>query len=353
VGDGDRRGVTVLVVVIAVKTLVLIREGRFLPQREPAPPSLVSDVPRSSGPGSWQSGPMADDSSKVAGELTVRGLARRFTLYVPRERAVAAPRPLVLVLHGNFPEEGVGSRLMRSATTFDREADTRGWVIAYPDGLRGSWADGRGVTAAEEAGADDVAFLRALIETAAERHGTAPDRTVVAGVSNGAFMAHRLAAVAGDRVAVVAAVAGTLPVATASLEVDHAVSALLIHGDADPIAPIGGGYSRHRGPNGELRGRTLSLGESAAFWQGVDRCDAGTSTRSEMASTARVSVAGWGGGVGATRVEAWTVAGGGHDWPGAPGRPGPGGAEESAFDAAVEICRFAAPLLRSADERRL
>ncbi|MFG1709803.1 hypothetical protein ACFLIM_42170 [Nonomuraea sp. M3C6] len=58
-------------------------------------------------------------------------------------------------------------------------------MIAYPDGHGGCWADGRGVTTAEEAGVDDVAFLRALIDHAADRYATAPDQTVVAGVSNG------------------------------------------------------------------------------------------------------------------------------------------------------------------------
>ena len=196
-------------------------------------------------------------TTALRGELAIGGMTRHFTLHVPREGEAVGPRPLVVVLHGNYPEEGLGGHVMRTTTTFGREADARGWVVAYPDGHRGSWADGRGVTAAEEAGADDVGFLRALIEYAASRYGTAADRTVVAGISNGAFMAHRLAAVAGDRVAVLAAVAGTLPVATAALEPGYAVSALLIHGDADPIAPIGGGYSRHRGPNGELRGRGL------------------------------------------------------------------------------------------------
>src|SRR6185437_3685177 len=97
----------------------------------------------------------------------------------------------------------------------------------------------------------------ALIDTVAARHGTYPDRAVVAGVSNGAFMAHRIALEASEKVAVFAAVAAGLRDARPA----HAVSAMLIHGTADPISPIEGGYSRHRGPNGELRGRTLSLAE--------------------------------------------------------------------------------------------
>ncbi len=144
--------------------------------------------------------------------------------------------------------------------------------MAYPDGWGGCWADGRGVTTADEAGVDDVAFLRALIGWSAEHHGTSGDRAVVAGVSNGAFMAHRMALEADGQVAVLAAVAGGLPASLCDVRSSHAVSAMLIHGTADAISPIAGGYSRHRGPNGELRGRTLSPEETAGFWRTVDRC---------------------------------------------------------------------------------
>jgi polyhydroxybutyrate depolymerase len=201
------------------------------------------------------------------GELTVGGLARRFALRLPQ--GTSSGMPLVLALHGNHPD--ATGQMMRAWTTFDEQADEFGFAVAYPDGIGGCWADGRGVTTADEAGVDDVAFLRALIDTSAGRYGTHPDRAVVAGVSNGAFMAHRMALEAGEKVAVFAAVAGGLPASLREMRPAHAVSAMLIHGTADPVSPIGGGYSRHRGPNGELRGRTLSLDETAAFWRGVDR----------------------------------------------------------------------------------
>ena len=61
------------------------------------------------------------------------------------------------------------------------------------------------------------AFLRAIIDWSAERHGTSPDGTVVAGISNGAFMAHR-------------------PACTDSRPA-HALSAMLIHGCGAPAPP--------------------------------------------------------------------------------------------------------------------
>jgi polyhydroxybutyrate depolymerase len=282
----------------------------------------------------------------VTGELTAGGRTRGFALRLPR--GASGGMPLVIVLHGNHPD--ATGQMMRDWTTFDAQADAFGFAVAYPDGVGGCWADGRGVTTADEAGVDDVAFLRALVDTSAERHGTQPDRAVVAGVSNGAFMAHRMALEASEKVSVFAAVAGGLPASLRDVRPAHAVSAMLIHGTADPVSPIEGGYSRHRGPNGELRGRTLSLDETAGFWRAVDRCPPGPGdTRTTEFSTRTTAE----GGVGGTRVTAWTVFGGGHTWPGA--RPFPGTAETGSaeFDAAEEICRFAGPLLAAADSRRL
>jgi polyhydroxybutyrate depolymerase len=290
---------------------------------------------------------MAGGGDVVTGELTIGGRERRFTVRPPQAAPDDRPVPLTLVLHGNNPD-GSGARMMREWTTFNAQADRWGFAIAYPEGHQGCWADGRGVTTADEAGVDDVAFLTALIDWSAERYGTAPDRTVVAGISNGAIMAHRLAVEASAQVAVMAAVAGQLPAALRDVRPTHAVSAMLIHGTADELAPIEGGHSRRRGPDGELRGRTLSLRETAEHWSAIDRCPPGETHTTEFSSRTTT-----GPGVGGTRVAAWTVFGGGHSWPGMSIPPEWNVPVTKEFDAAEEICRFAEPLLASADARRL
>jgi polyhydroxybutyrate depolymerase len=289
---------------------------------------------------------MTDGPDPIACELTVGGRVRTFALRLPE--STAGGLPLLLVLHGNSPD--ATGQIMREWTTFDQQADAWGFAVGYPDGVGGCWADGRGVTTADEAGVDDVAFLRAIIDWSAGRYRTLPDRAVVAGISNGAFMAHRMGVDAGDQVAVIAAVAGGLPASLLDRSPGHAVSAMLIHGTTDTISPIEGGYSRHRGPNGELRGRTLSLAESAGFWCRTDRCPPGPGEQHRTGQSSRDTVAG---GVGGTQVVAWTVFGGGHNWPGA--APSPEWAEVATqeFDAAEEICRFAKPLLTPAAARRL
>ena len=289
---------------------------------------------------------MTGGSGLVAGEVTAGQRTRTFALRLPD--GGSGDIPLLLVLHGNSPD--ATGQTMRDWTTFDHQADAWGFAIGYPDGVGGCWADGRGVTTADEAGVDDVAFLRAIIDWSADRYGTWPDRAVVAGISNGAFMAHRMGVDAGDQVAVIAAVAGGLPASLRDSTPSHAVSAMLIHGTADSISPIEGGYSRHRGPNGELRGRTLSLDETAEFWRRTDRCPPGPGEQHRTEFSSRDTAAG---GVGGTEVVAWTVFDGGHTWPGS--APAPEWAELTTqeFDAAEEICRFAKPLLIPAATRRM
>lgn len=245
---------------------------------------------------------------------------------------------------------------MRAWTDFDRYADEWGVAVAYPDGYRGGWADSRDVTVADADGVDDVAFLTALIDWSAQRYATQPDHTIVAGISNGAIMAHRLAIEASDRVAAFCAVAGALPAALTGggMKPTHAVSALLINGTADPLVSLDGGYSRHRGPNGELRGQIVSQQDTAEYWRSANGCAAEPETRHTPADQDRPGWLGltrrtFTGGTGGTRVVTVTVHGGGHTWP----RPGLSadpqaeavvGLVARSMDAAEETLSFADPL---------
>jgi polyhydroxybutyrate depolymerase len=300
----------------------------------------------------------------VAGTLRIGDLERTFTLSVPAVMASGAP--LVIALHGNS-QDATGA-MMRAWTGLDRPAGERGIPVAYPDGYRGGWADGRGVTAADADGVDDVAFLSALIDWSAERLGTRADHSIVAGISNGAIMAHRIALRVSDRVAAFAAVAGALPaalaggLASAGVEPTHAVSALLINGTADPLVSLDGGYSRHRGPNGELRGRVLSQHETTERWRAVNQCGAEPETGHAPEDPDRPGWLGltrrtFTGGIGGTKVIEVTVHGGGHTWPGSAPITDPQmvamvGQVAQNLDAAAEILRFADLLADAAARRR-
>jgi polyhydroxybutyrate depolymerase len=305
---------------------------------------------------------MTTSGDLVTSRLRIGNHERSFTLRNPRP-AGAGQLPLVIVLHGHSPD--ASGAMMRAWTSFDANADEWGIAVAYPDGYRGGWADGRGVTAAEADGVDDIAFLCALIDWSAERHGTRADHTIIAGVSNGAIMAHRLALQASERIAAFAAVAGALPDALREVQPTHAVSALLINGTADPLIPLDGGYSRHRGPNGELRGRFLSQHDTTEHWRALNRSGSGPDYETVEETPSSPDRPGWlgltrhiiTGGVGGTRVETLTVHGGGHTWPGSVAvsdaqAAAAIGLTAQNLDAAAEIVRFASPLLDAPARRR-
>ena len=135
--------------------------------------------------------------------VPVGGMDRTAWVHQPAAGTGAAP-PLVVCLHGGFGQ-GAGMALYSG---FDRVADRFGFVVAYPDGHRRSWNDGRGNTPAGRDGVDDVAFAAALLDQLSTRLAYDPRRVYVTGISNGAMMAQRLGCELPERIAAIAPVAG-------------------------------------------------------------------------------------------------------------------------------------------------
>ena len=241
--------------------------------------------------------PSPGDHSRT---LRVGGVERHFVVHIPRP-ARRGRLPLVVVLHG----AGGSGRGVAAGTGFSAEADRRGFVAVYPDGIDGGWSDGRGPDAA-----DDVAFVRTLLDTLAGELRTDSDRVYAAGISNGAMFTERLACELPGTFAAIAAVAGGLPVSLAPrCTGGPPVSFIAFNGTADRLVPFEGG--------GEL----LSATASAAHWATVDGCDASptSSLRPDRAPAdgTRVRRWSWPGCAPGTAVALYAIGGGGHSWPGA------------------------------------
>ena len=84
---------------------------------------------------------------------------RTFILYVPGRYDAENGSPLLIAFHGT-PGNGPG---MRISTGLDEIADSEGWLIAYPNGIGGSWAAGCLCSDADLSGVDDVAFVSQMI----------------------------------------------------------------------------------------------------------------------------------------------------------------------------------------------
>lgn len=212
--------------------------------------------------------PPAGTRGDWEGEITAGGLDRTYLLHVPPTSGRGRKMPLVVVLHG-----GNGSAdQIREATGMNREADRRGFIVAYPNGL--GWFGGHEATwnAGPCCGypalrrVDDVGFVRELI---AELETTLPidaRRIYAAGFSDGGRMVYRLACEMSDQIAAVAPVSGAIP--DPGCQPMHPVSLLAVHGTADEVLFYDGGDDPDL-PDG---GTTLSTQAAVAHWAEAMGC---------------------------------------------------------------------------------
>jgi len=240
--------------------------------------------------------------------MVVGGRERSFLLYTPE--GVAGGEPLVIALHGRL---GTGAG-MEKLTHLERIAAREKFLLIYPDGVRKSWNDGR-ETPAEKEGVDDVAFIRALMDSAVRQCGVNPKRIYVTGISNGGFMTMRVAAELSDRLAAAAVVAATMDEETArSATRLNPVSIMIVHGTNDPLVPFGGG-SVHSNAAGPI----FSHDSTVSWWAKADGCSQAASVRTIADSAGdgtTLTVSTFSGGARMTEVVGYVIRNGGHTWPG-------------------------------------
>jgi polyhydroxybutyrate depolymerase len=132
----------------------------------------------------------------VKATITVDGIPRDYIVHLPPTYDESTALPVVLVLHGG----GSSGRRIARFTGFNEVADREGIIAVYPDGYDNSWADGRGVTGAEQASIDDVAFISALLDELESVYAVDTDRVYLAGISNGGFMVQTLVCNLSERI---------------------------------------------------------------------------------------------------------------------------------------------------------
>jgi polyhydroxybutyrate depolymerase len=251
----------------------------------------------------------ADSGCDGEGRILQGTNVRTFRYHLPKNRADS--RPLLIALHGGG---GDGKGMMKIAG-LGALSDAEGVVVVYPDGISRSWNDGRGATDAAHEGADDVAFLSALIDSFVSTYSVDPRRVYVTGLSNGAMMSFRLACDLSGKITAIAAIAGLMPEPLlARCAPSRPVPVLLFAGKDDPLVPYGGG------PITGDRGRVASAAATIARWAELDKC-AGAPLLADEPDTdprdhTRVKREERPGCAGSARVVLYTVEGGGHTWPG-------------------------------------
>lgn len=238
-------------------------------------------------------------------DLTValRGLPRSYALHVPVAHDGETPLPLVLDFHDLLSSPGMQAELSEMVAA----ADSRGFVVAHPQGLSASWNGGACCGQAAQNGLDDVAFARALVEELKVTTCVDTRRVYATGFSNGGFFAQRLACEAADVVAAVAPVAGVLGIDARDCTPQRAMPIIQFHGSEDPVVDIDGSS------NGALE--HVSVADSSAGWRDRNGCTEASEVTFMNEGTMCQR---WAQCADQAEVVQCTVDGMGHCWPGNP-----------------------------------
>jgi polyhydroxybutyrate depolymerase len=272
--------------------------------------SMVAAVPSSacSGPGTRP--------HSFTFVLQSGGRRRNAIVHVPPHPG-RVKLPLLLVFHF----AGGPASAMEASTGLSKLADRKRFIAVYPNAARPNhfW----NISSAASR-ADDVGFVRDLLDNLGSQVCFDPARVYATGVSNGGGMAARVGCDLSDRVAAVAPVAGgysTLPGCSRPLR----ASLLEIHGTGDPIVP----YTGH-GPS-----RAGDVMTFVRQWAAADGCG----TKPARSKPARDAVRlDWPGCRSGTRIAHIRLLAFGHGWPGGPGPVFRG--NDSSFPANRVIWRF-------------
>jgi polyhydroxybutyrate depolymerase len=259
----------------------------------PAPTTADTSGVTTTAPVTTTSLPVVGSGDPVDGpgtynrSMTVDDTERQYTLHISEDAWAASGVALVIDLHG------LGSTAASQAelSGFRDTADTEGFVVAQPQaaGALPTWQAGVSPS-------PDVEFLRSVIADVEGLVDVGP--VFVAGFSNGAGMAHRLACDAPEEVVAIGTVAGAYPDSGPCV---GPVPVVTFHGALDPVVP-------YRGAGFVLP----DIAEWAASW--ADRAGCETAATSNVA--AGVDLIRWEGCPQGQAVELYVVAEGRHGWPG-------------------------------------
>ena len=216
------------------------------------------------------------------------GKRRTYTVHAPPSYQQGTALPVVIAMHFSPGS----AEAIQSMAGLDARADQRGFLVAYPEGLSGSY--NALVCCGNE---DDVGFVKALVDRLTTTWRADPDRVYATGISNGGDMSFRLAV--------------ELP------------------GTFAAIAPVSGGFFGSRASPADFAPKTpvsviTFIGTYDQFasqfttgiqtWQARQRCtQTSNATTGKVNRTAATCADG-------SEVVAYTVTDMGHAWPG--GQPG-------------------------------
>ncbi len=231
--------------------------------------------------------------------LKVGGKDRTVHVHVPSGYDPVKPVPVVLNFHG-YTSNGVQQNLLAHMS---EKADSAGFIAVHAEGvgISQSWNAGACCGEAASSAIDDVGFVGKIIDEVESKLCVDAHRVFATGMSNGAFLSHRLACELSTRIAAVAPVAGVLGIPTCNPT--RPMSVFQFHGTLDPLVAYGGAPTMG----------FPSVAQTMAGWAGRSGCSL---TPRETSKKGEVTCVTYDGCKAGAEVNLCTVASGGHTWPG-------------------------------------
>ena len=187
------------------------------------------------------------------------GATRSFTLHIPAD--VKPSAPLLIVMHGYMGSAGE----IMDYSGFNDIADREGFIVVYPEGTidqHGYRFFNVGYDDHATSTVDDLGFISSLTSDLQKRLDVSPERTFIAGMSNGGDMAYFIACNHSELYGAMASVTGIL------MEHIHdecipakPLPVLQIHGTDDTISYFDGDMENKAG-----WGAYLSVSQTVQYW---------------------------------------------------------------------------------------
>lgn len=195
--------------------------------------------------------------------LTLQSQQRCYYTITPKE----PPTHLLMVLHPAFTPVSMTENVSHLA----KMAVPKGYVVVYPEGIDRQWNDGRLANKSKSyrMGIDDVTFLNRILTQLQGQYAIPPQKTALAGMSNGGMMSLRMAC-ESDLLSMTATVGANLPLGMPARCNTKPKAMLMVFGSKDDIVTFAGGTLNHS--KQEDWGRVESAATTMDFFAGRNGC---------------------------------------------------------------------------------
>ncbi len=236
------------------------------------------------------------------------GYDRTYLIHLPTGYTGNTDLPLIIAMHGGFGN----AYNMQDQSQLSVKADAENFIVVYPEGLEGgllgisSWNAGWCCGWASNNNIDDVGFIDALLDRLVSDFAIDTNRIYATGISNGGFMAYRLACELSDRIAAIAPVAASMSMTSCMPQ--RPVPIISFHSYLDTNVPYGGGVGS--GPSGHYNSPQDSI---LNVWSAMNVCSI---TNDTIINNSQFMHRKWSDCDCGTEIEQYVTQDGGHSWPG-------------------------------------